>query len=194
MKQLITLPRLFSLGFFVSSNTDYKVIDDCMVDEKIKFVVCDDLIDLWVHNILLKEYLEVDYNNSYKTNVKAKMTKWDTKTRGISLLSEIVVNRLIFEYRDHGYNLQSNNCWFAKYDMGEYTSSHNHIPSVFSFVYFLKSKWYYSPLVFSDGGEKIRPTEGTFVVFPAHLNHLVPKHRYRETRITLSGNMRIKNS
>ena len=47
---------------------------------------------------------------------------------------------------------------------------------------------------FSDGGEKIRPTEGTFVVFPAYLNHLVPKHRYRETRITLSGNMRIKKS
>ena len=36
--------------------------------------------------------------------------------------------------------------------------------------------------------------EGTFVIFPSHLNHLVPKHRYRETRITLSGNILIKDS
>tara|TARA_B100001113_G_scaffold239026_1_gene196491 strand:- start:224 stop:802 length:579 start_codon:yes stop_codon:yes gene_type:complete len=188
MKQLITLPRLFSLGFFVSSNTDYKVIDDCMVDEKIKFVVCDDLIDLWVHNILLKEYLEVDYNNSYKTNVKAKMTKWDTKTRGISLLSEIVVNRLIFEYRDHGYNLQSNNCWFAKYDMGEYTSSHNHIPSVFSFVYFLKSPTGSSPLVFTNSNMEIEPKEGRLVMFPSILYHHVPPNNCND-RVVLAGNI-----
>ena len=37
--------------------------DSCIVDEKIKFVVCDDLIDLWVHNILLRECLKVDNNN-----------------------------------------------------------------------------------------------------------------------------------
>ena len=127
MKQLITLPSLFSLGFWVSSKsiTDYKVVDDgCIVDEKLKFVVRDNFIDFWIHNILLRESLKEDYDNSYKTNVKAKMTKWKTETRGISLISNIIVNELLSSYKDCGYNLDANNCWFAKYDMGEYTTSH----------------------------------------------------------------------
>ena len=61
-------------------------------------------------------------------------------------------------------------------------------------AYFVKSKWYYPPLVFTDSGKRIRPKEGTFVAFPAYLMHHVPKHRYNDTRITLSGNLTIKRS
>ena len=82
--------------------------------------------------------------------------------------------------------------WANIYRKGDYTISHDHKPQFLSCVYFLKTKWYYSPLVFSDSGKKILPKEGTFVIFPSNVRHLVPKHRYRETRITLSGNMRVK--
>ena len=55
----------------------------------------------------------------------------------------------------------------------------------------MKSTWYDSPLVFTDSGKRIRPKEGRFVAFPAYLLHHVPKHRYKDPRITLSGNLTI---
>ena len=191
MKQLITLPSLFSLGFWVSSKsiTDYKVVDDeCIVDEKLKFVVRDNFIDFWIHNILLRESLKEDNDNSYKTNVKAKMTKWKTETRGISLISNIIVNELLSSYKDCGYNLDANNCWFAKYDMGEYTTSHNHLPSAFSFVYFLKSPIGSSPLVFTNSNVEIEPKEGRLVMFPSVLYHHVPPNNCND-RVVLAGNV-----
>ena len=87
--------------------------------------------------------------------------------------------------------LKVGNFWANVYEKGDYAQSHCHKPNDFSFAYFVKSKWYYPPLVFSDSGKMIRPKEGTFVAFPAYLMHHVPKHRYNDTRITLSGNFTI---
>ena len=87
--------------------------------------------------------------------------------------------------------LKCHNFWANVYEKGDYAQSHCHKPSDFSFAYFVKSKWYDSPLVFTDSGKRIRPKEGTFVAFPAYLLHHVPKHRYNDTRITLSGNLEL---
>tara|TARA_R100000027_G_scaffold6750_1_gene5285 strand:+ start:157 stop:678 length:522 start_codon:yes stop_codon:yes gene_type:complete len=78
--------------------------------------------------------------------------------------------------------------WGNVYKKGDYAQSHCHKPDDFSFAYFVKAKWYDSPLVFTDGGKKIRPKEGRYVIFPSYLFHSVPKHRYNHERITLSGN------
>ena len=136
-----------------------------------------------------------------KTNVKATMTKydWDPKSDRLERLKnnilEFVNYNCSFSRGDNKpVRYFINDFWGNIYRKGDYTREHHHRPNIFSFVYFLKSKWYHSPLVFSDSGKKIRPTEGTFVIFPSHVKHLVPKHRYRETRITLSGNILIKES
>ena len=149
---------------------------------------------------LLEKYPD---QHDRKTNVKATMTEWDWNPENDRL------NRLknnIIEFTNYncafmkGDSNRKNERYFMMdfwgniYRKGDYTKSHCHRPQSFSCVYFLKSKWYHSPLVFSDSGKKIRPTEGTFVIFPSHLKHFVPKHRYRETRITLSGNILIKES
>ena len=137
-----------------------------------------------------------------QTNVIATMTEWDWNPENVRLKR---LKNNIIEFINYNCNNQEvrsvedtipvkyfvNDLWGNIYRKGDYTNEHKHLPNIFSFVYFLKSKWYHSPLVFSDSGEKIRPTEGTFVIFPSHLKHLVPKHRYRETRITLSGNILI---
>ena len=39
----------------------------------------------------------------------------------------------------------------------------------FGFVYFLKAKWYHPSFIFTDSGKKIRPKEGTYLLFPYHL-------------------------
>ena len=82
--------------------------------------------------------------------------------------------------------------WGNIYRKGDYAQSHCHKPSMFSFAYFVKSKWYDSPLIFDDSGKRLRPKEGRYVIFPAYLSHSVPKHRYNHERITLSGNYNIK--
>ena len=134
-----------------------------------------------------------------KTSVKATMTKydWDPKSDRLERLKNNIL-----EFANYNCSFKWTGGVYARYFMwefwaniyrkGDYTLSHDHRPQHLSFVYFLKTKWYYSPLVFSDSGKKIRPKEGTFVIFPSNVRHLVPKHRYRETRITLSGNMQIK--
>jgi len=150
---------------------------------------------------LLEKYPD---QHNRETNVKATMTEWNWNPENVRLerlknniLEFVNYNcnyyppRTIEDTRSVRYLMKD--FWGNIYRKGDYTKPHTHRPEVFSCVYFLKSKWYHSPLVFSDSGKKIRPKEGTFVIFPSHLNHLVPKHRYRDTRITLSGNIVIKN-
>jgi len=134
-----------------------------------------------------------------KTNVKATMTEydWNPKSDRLERLKNILLENAFsncnFKWSD-GIDAQyfMKHFWANIYRKGDYAQSHSHKPHTLSCVYFVKAKWYDSPLVFSDSGKKIRPKEGTFVIFPSNVRHLVPKHRYRETRITLSGNMQIK--
>ena len=81
------------------------------------------------------------------------------------------------------------NFWGNVYEKGDYAQSHCHKPVDYSFAYFLQAKWYDSPLIFTHSGKRIRPKEGRYVIFPAYLKHHVPKHRYKDSRITLSGNL-----
>ena len=136
-----------------------------------------------------------------KTNVKASIhTEWDWEPDNITFrnLKSYIREEIEKNYKpgvmigSDGRNmLKVGNFWANVYEKGDYAQSHNHKPNDYSFAYFVKSKWYYPPLVFSDSGKMIRPKEGTFVAFPAYLMHHVPKHRYNDTRITLSGNLLI---
>ena len=141
---------------------------------------------------ILENYKDIQ---DRKSNVKAAMTEWKVTTPQIERLKRYVENEM-HKFSPNSMSqdgkemvLRWKDFWGNGYRKGDYTQIHHHKPSVFSFVYFLKTKWYYSSLMFTDFGEKVRPKEGKFVVFPGHLLHSVPKHRYNETRITLSGNL-----
>ena len=146
---------------------------------------------------LLKVCNPIPQNNS---NVKASIhTEWDWEIDNITFrnLKAYIREEIEKHYKPGARSggsrlmLQNENFWANVYEKGDYTQSHCHRPNTYSFAYFVKSKWYYPPLVFTDSGKRIRPKEGTFVVFPAYLMHHVPKHRYNDTRITLSGNLTI---
>ena len=134
------------------------------------------------------------------SNVKASFhTGWNWESDNITFrnLKEYIKEEIERYYRPGATSggirdmLKVKNFWANVYKKGDYARDHCHKPSDFSFAYFVKSKWYYPPLVFSNSGKRIRPKEGTFVAFPAYLMHHVPKHRYNDTRITLSGNLLI---
>ena len=134
------------------------------------------------------------------SNVKASIhTEWDWEPENITFRNlKSYIREEIEKVFQPGQcvgtpreYLKCHNFWANVYEKGDYAQSHCHKPSDFSFAYFVKSKWYDSPLVFTDSGKRIRPKEGTFVAFPAYLLHHVPKHRYNDTRITLSGNLEL---
>ena len=146
---------------------------------------------------LLKVCNPISQNNS---NVKASIhTEWDWEPDNITFrnLKNYIREEIEKIYHpgtmsdgDRQY-LKYKNFWANVYKKGNYAQSHCHKPHDFSFAYFVKSKWYHSPLILTDSGKRIRPKEGTFVAFPAYLMHHVPQHRYNDTRITLSGNFTI---
>ena len=135
-------------------------------------------------------------NNIGHTNVKAFHTDWNWEPDNITFrnLQSYIREEIEKHYRPGTGDRDCLKCisfWANVYEKGDYTQAHDHKPHDFSFAYFVKTKWYYPPLVFSESGKKIRPKEGTFVAFPGYLTHHVPKHRYNNTRITLSGNLSI---
>ena len=154
------------------------------------------------HNNLKEELVPIlenyednqDEKSRQYTNVKATMTEWNVTTPQIEKLKKYVENEIYKFFPESVFGHKNDKLgwkdfWGNVYRKGDHTLSHQHRPSICSFVYFLKTKWYDSPLVFTDFGERVRPKEGRYVVFPGHIWHHVPKHRYDETRITLSGNL-----
>ena len=146
---------------------------------------------------LLKTTTPIDQEAS---NVKASIhTEWDWEPENITFrnLKEYIREEIEKHWQPgqcvgtpREY-LKCHNFWANVYEKGDYAESHDHKPHDFSFAYFLKSKWYDSPLVFTSSGKRVRPKEGRYVIFPAYLKHHVPKNRYNHQRITLSGNLTI---
>ena len=134
--------------------------------------------------------------NTTNSNVKASLhTDWNWE-----LYNPIFKDLKVFLMRETNNNFSPGKMcighkdlicktfWANVYEKGDYANTHCHKPSAYSFAYFVKSKWYDSPLIFTDSGKRIRPKEGRYIIFPSYLKHRVPKNRFDCTRITLSGN------
>ena len=171
------------------------------VKHKADILICEypfaDKVKEQVKSLLDKGVVAIPQDNS---NVKASLhTVWDWEPENITFrnLKSYIREEIERHYKPGKMSsgvrdiLKVGNFWGNVYEKGDYAQSHNHKPNDYSFAYFVKSKWYYPPLVFTYSGKRIRPKEGTFVAFPAYLMHHVPKHRYNDTRITLSGNLHI---
>ena len=164
----------------------------------------DILVDTYqFHDSLKKEVLRllgegapcIPQNDS---NVRATLhTVWDwepnnVKFRNVRAYIREEIERYykpgLMSGSPHRARLNYVNFWANVYEKGDSADIHNHKPSNFSFAYFLKCEDDHAPLVFTASGCKIIPKEGTFVAFPAYLDHHVEEHRADSSRITLSGN------
>ena len=166
----------------------------------------DILVDTYLfHDSLKKEVIRllsqgapcIPQNDS---NVKATMhTVWDWEPNNIKFrnVKAYIREEIERHYKPGAFSaggrtwLKSTNFWANLYEKGDYAQPHDHKPSNFSFAYFLKSEDDHAAFVFTDSGYKIIPKEGTFVAFPAYLNHHVEEHKVDDKRITLSGNFEI---
>jgi hypothetical protein len=144
----------------------------------------------------LKPILENEVSTVGQTNVKATIhTHWNYLPDHPEVIR---FKKFITKEVDKHFNpsviggekasVIQNEFWGNVYTKGDYAQPHHHIPNLVSLVYFLKAKWYDSPLVFSDFDEKIDPEEGKYILFPSHILHHVPTHKFDHKRITISSN------
>ena len=150
------------------------------------------------HDLLLKSLGSVFENypdcQGRQTNVKATMTEWNLNLNNREFIEwKNTVIAIVSELNlFYGRSFRYDSVWANIYRKGDYTVVHDHEPLKYSFVYFLKSKSNFSPLIFENSGlrkkKSVKPIEGRLVIFPSFVKHWVPRHNHDETRITLSGN------
>ncbi len=167
--------------------------------------ILDDYHGHWYLKNDLLNFLENHHDvQNRKTNVKAKMTDWTMKKYSpiVDQFKDLILSVIRDEYmtfngKPCNHELRYEAFWGNIYKKGDYTIEHDHKPSAYSVVYFLKSKPNFSPLIIENFNTKtkknkslvIKPLEGRLVIFPGSLRHKVPIHIHDETRITLAANI-----
>ena len=79
----------------------------------------------------------------------------------------------------------------ASYTKGEYTDTHAHWPTLYSWCYYVKVPKGSSPLIFPDANIEFSPTEGDLIIFSSLVNHKVPPCECEEPRIMIAGNIGV---
>ena len=87
-----------------------------------------------------------------------------------------------------GFRLRLLSSWFVRYGRGDETPDHDHLPALYSWVYFIKCPKGSPPLVFTRSRKKVKSEEGKVVIFPSWLWHHVPPNKC-DGRIVLVGNV-----
>ena len=146
---------------------------------------------------ILKESVEFRWVDDVRlagggsSNVKASQTQENiVVSPSIKVIYEWVFDRLRILYPGWKYGI--NAAWLARYDKGDYTVSHDHIPAAFSFVYFVKCPKGSAPLIFTTSGKRIKAEEGKVLIFPGNMRHHVPANK-SDGRMVLAGNVIINN-
>ncbi len=136
------------------------------------------------------------------TQAKCYRTRWDMHTEYESFwnLGKIAIeiakmNALAGRSKPDGtpdpipYGITES--WGLIYKQDNYTASHSHWPSTWGFVYTVQACDKCSPLIFDQMDESVEffPKTGQMILFPAWLNHSVPKQQCEHERIKVAGNL-----
>ena len=149
------------------------------------------------NNFFVKHIREIGDKQGKITNVKADMTDWqlfDLHKAYHKLSLEIINTHLKYiikpnimgQFHEHWLLLDM---WGNIYRKGDYTMTHNHEPATYSFIYYVQVPKGSAQLYLNDFDISIEPVVGKLLIFPAHINHTVPKQRVSGDRISIAGNM-----
>ena len=138
-----------------------------------------------------------------KTNVKAYMTGWfmHNYSSEFAWVCDHAM-KIAEKHNPTPIKLEVFDCWGAVYNKGDWTKVHNHWPTVWSFVYYVKACEKCAPLVFDDCPIQdpwyaplstqaycVIPKEGRMIMFPGWVRHSVPEQICDHERIVVSGNL-----
>jgi len=155
------------------------------------------LVDIYVssldgydNELISSQIINIGDQQNRMTNVKADMTRWQNFLPNWKKLGrDVVENHLVNLVVDAETSWVVHSLWGVNYQKGDYTIFHDHCPSTFSFVYYVKAGEGSSPIVFSDVGYELLPKENDLIIFPSHLRHGVPSQISSAERIIIAGNI-----
>ena len=142
-----------------------------------------------LHQIIL----DLPDSQNKRTSVQAKMTSWNTNNEKFDVVKNFThefIKRDFLKFATE--EIFCSEIWGALYNIGEYTTSHNHQPSYFSFVYYVNTPKGPSPLIFDFSGYRVKPKSGKLVIFDSKLYHSVPKNKC-DGRSLIAGNFIYKS-
>ena len=135
----------------------------------------------------------------HKTNVKAQMTDWKMWHEPSFKKLAIIVLNMSKQMSHSKYNFklepQISTLWGMKYKSGEKAITHDHWPSLWSFVYYITAPKGAPGLFFPEMGEQgaektIKP--GLLIFFEGHVKHGVRPTKFKGSRYAVSGNIKEK--
>lgn len=124
------------------------------------------------------------------TNVQGIMTSyklWEESKVFNTVIKKIVEVCNTLHEVDPRYTMVLPEIWGAIYKKGHYARHHSHLPSTYSFVYYLNSPEINTPLIFPDADFEYLPIKDSLIFFPSNLSHYVPTHK-GDDRLALAGN------
>ena len=139
----------------------------------------------------IKQGVSSNNNFNYKTHIRDKMTSWDFFNQDKNFLKILtgfidIVDKNIVDLPN--YSLQ--NSWGFSIGNGGQTNFHKHEPSVWSGALYLND--HDQILDFPEIEQKIKPSQGKFVLFSSFLRHGCIRHRNESTKYGISFNMDLK--
>jgi len=150
----------------------------------------------------LKQYTEVDIHTAtifdndklYQMIVEksvnpdkgAMMTTW--YERPFQDIAEYVRGYINKHGIYNGNHLKHFHIWGQLYNEGDHQTSHDHVPYVFSWIYYVKSPKGSSPIVFESSDYKLYPKESDLIIFPSWVEHYVPNNKCKG-RAIVAGNL-----
>jgi hypothetical protein len=129
--------------------------------------------------------------NSIQSNVVANyVSSWSSHLESPKLkpLCDLVLsfcNEISKNYYKSDIQFKVFNCWGMMYEGGDYTKKHSHYPSAYAAVIYIDVDENSAPIVIEDQLTVV-PASGSLLVFPAILEHEVPKTNSKRIVIAMN--------
>ena len=193
------ISRIFSLPFFKYTVDNYKSFNS-------KILSCDFIVN---NQLKRSRKFEGNFLSSFDKH-DLESAEWSSElfsflTDAMTLfLKQLLKNSDPVDYQ---FSLDFSAPWINYYKKGHYQEVHNHLPSHFSYCYYVKlpvnsgdtifinsDHTYNSLIPFKTTANRFIPliNEGDLIIFPSYLNHYVTDNKSDESRITIAGNIKIE--
>ena len=140
---------------------------------------------------LMEDYYRADYDTNTPGNASGKHSDFRTKSPNIDVVNSWIIslinrhNPFLSYVKIDLINLDN---WFVGYDEGDVCKSHDHIPSLYSWSYYINAPEGSAPLIFTTSDKKVKTETGMAIIFPSSVRHYVPKNNCCD-RMVLVGNV-----
>ena len=131
------------------------------------------------HNLIQADITKYQFYNDIECKEVKQLITWIS-----SLISRDFIEGIALKDR---FTIKCSEIWGVVYDKGNQIIGHNHLPSLYNFVYYVNAPKGSSPIRFTTSGYESKAETGKLIIFNSSLYHCVPPNKCKG-RIILTGN------